>query len=122
MAATELGLNLVAQWSNFNVRFSDITKDGEVLSFSTVQSWRFGMAESLSGTPLIMKSSTGTLTSGDFVIDNITKRVTVAVRPSEFNYGHGQYFVSLWAITSGVFISHDRKYLTVFPQICPTGI
>lgn len=122
MAATELGLNLVAQWSNFNVRFSDITKDNEAFSFDTVQHWQFGMAESLSGTPLIMKSSSGTLTSGHFSIDDVNKRVTVAVRPSEFNYGHGQYYVSLWAVTSGVYITHDRKYLTVFPQICPTGI
>jgi hypothetical protein len=122
MAATELGLNLVAQWSNFNVRFDNISKDGDTLDFNTVQNWRFGMGTSPTAAPLIMKSSSGILTSGHFVIDNITKRVTVAVRPSEFSYGYGQYYVALWAVTSGVFTTHQNKYLTVFPQICPTGI
>lgn len=122
MAATELGLNLVSQWSNFNVRFDNITKDGAVLDFTTVQHWRFGMGASTTAAPTIMKSSSGTTTSGDFVIDNVSKRVTVAVRPSEFNYGYGQYYVSLWAVTSGVFTTHQNKYLTVFPQICPTGL
>jgi hypothetical protein len=122
MSATELGLNLVAQYSNFNVRFDDITKDGTALTFSTVGVWKFGLADSLSGVPIIMKSSTGTLTSGDFVIDSVNRRVTVGVRASEFSYGQGQYYVALWAVTSGVHISHREKYLTIFPQICPTGL
>lgn len=121
MSATELGLNFVAQYSNFNVNFTNITRDGAPLNFNTVGAWIFTMGPSLDSAPTITKASTG-VASGDFTITPAASSVAVGVRASEFNYGHGNYYIALWADTSGSRISHREKYLTVFKQLSPTGV
>lgn len=119
--STELGLNQIPQHTNFNIRFANITRDGSGFPFNTVGAWIFAMHNSLSGTPTILKSSTG-VASGDFSIDSVGKNVTVAVRPSEFSYGQGEYFVALTASTSGVRNSHLSKTIHIVPQISTTGV
>ena len=122
--ATELGANFISRYSNFNVKFENITRDGSGFSFGTVGAWIFAMATGTVNSfssPIILKASTG-VGSGAFTIDSVAKSVSVAVTPSEISYGHGQYWVSLIADTSGVRTRHSPKYITIQNDICPTGI
>lgn len=123
MNNTELGSNLIPQYTDFNIRFSNITRDGSGFAFNTVGAWIFGMASGFTGsTPNIIKSSTGTVSSGDFTIDSVGKNVTVSVRASELNYNKGTFYVALWADTSGNRITHNQKYINIFQQLRPTGV
>ena len=118
MTTTELGLNQVSQYTDFNVKFSNITKDGSPLNFTTVGTWIFTMGATLSQTGVISKSTTG-VASGDFSVVAASSYVSVGVRASEFGSGYGQYYCSLFAQTSGRRISHSPVSLHVVPQIQP---
>ena len=123
MTTDELGINYIPRYTDFNIRFSNITKDGVALNFSGVSSWIFGMSTAITGTPIVLKASTGTATSGDFSLDYANRNVTVRVRASEISHGVGTHYLSLWANTSGMRISHDSmKYVTIFDTLCPTGL
>lgn len=124
--ADELGLNIIPRWSDFNVRFQNITRDGSGFAFSTVGAWIFVMGSGenpeRSLNTLLTKTSTG-VASGDFAIDNTNKNVTVTVRASEIGNGFGTYYVALFTQTSGIRNSHaDKKFVTIYNQLCPTGV
>lgn len=122
--ATEIGSNFIQRYANFNVKFENITRDGSGFAFNTVGAWIFALAtgnvNSFSN-PIILKASTG-VGSGAFTIDGTAKSVSIAVTPAEISYGYGQYFVALFADTSGVRTTHLPKYITINNGICPTGI
>jgi hypothetical protein len=122
MTNTELGTNLVPQYTNFNVKFSNITRDGSGFAFNTVGAWIFGMASGFTGgVPNVIKASTG-VASGDFTIDSVGKNVTVAVRANELSHAKGTFYVALWADTSGNRITHNQKYINIFEQLRPSGV
>lgn len=121
MPDTEIGFNLVPQYTNFTVRFGSITKDGSALSFSTVGHWVFTAAPSTSTyPPTITKWSTG-VASGDFTINGSTRNVDVLLRASELSNMYGTLYVNLYAVTSGNPISHTSKYITIQKQVRPSG-
>ncbi len=117
----ELGLNIIPQYTDFNIRFTNVTRDGSALNFSGVNRWIFAMSNQLTGTPTVLKSSSG-VASGDFAFDYQNRVVTVGVRASEISNSNGQYFASLYAEISGKKITHRQKYITIEPQMNPTGV
>lgn len=119
MSSSELGLNVIPQYTNFSVGFNNITKDDAALNFNTVGAWVFALSSVPTGTPQVLKQSTG-VASGDFTINGGARSVTLAMRASEINNGHGQYFVKLFAYTSGVYTTHRMKFITIEEGLSPT--
>jgi hypothetical protein len=117
----EIGFNLIPQYTDFNVRFDNITKDNVPLNFGTISYWIFTLGTATSATGLVTKVSNG-YASGDFSIPAGSGYVSVAMRASELSYGKGQYYVALFADTSGSKISHSEKYLTIHAQVRPSGV
>ena len=115
---------MVPQYTDFNVSFRSITKDSAALNFNTVANWVFVLASSVQDAPIIYKTCNASGTSGphvsSFVIDTTNRNVTVSVEVSgsnSLNNGYGNFFVALYAETSGKFLGHLQKYLTVQPGI-----
>lgn len=129
MALNEMGINLVPQYCDFNVVFRNITKDGSALNFNTVANWVFVLASSVQDSPVIYKTCNASGTSGphvsSFIVDTTNRTVTVSVEPSgsnSLNNGFGTYFTALYAETSGKFLGHLQKYLTIQPGIRRSSI
>jgi hypothetical protein len=121
--ANELGTNIVPQYTDFNVKFTNITKDGTALNFSGVSAWIFAMSQDVATQPpTVLKASTGLVTSGDFLIDTANRTVTVSVRSSEIGALPGTWYTLLSAQVSGKRIGHRKMFITVEKQIATTGL
>jgi len=114
-------MNIVPENSDVVIRFTNITKDGAVFDFNTVEEWWFALGRNVDDSPLIVKNSTGVLTSGDFDIDNTEKIVSVNLYHSELStasgVGNGVYTIALFAETSGIRNTHLQKKLQIQQQI-----
>ena len=122
MSNLEIGSNFIPQNTNFRIRFEPVTRDGSTFAFSSVGAWIFALSPSFTGTPLILKSSTGTLSSGDFTIVSPSSSVSVLVRASELSNGFGTYYINLYADTSGSRITHLQKSITVQQSLSTSGV
>ena len=119
--STELGLNVIPQYSNFSVSFQGVVRDEMALNFNTVGAWIFVLSPQVTGTGYILKASTG-VASGDFTIDSVNSNVTVSIRASEINNDYGQYYVKLFAATSGNRITHRQKFITIERGLSSSGV
>lgn len=121
--ANELGTNIVPQYTDFNVKFTNVTKDGAALNFAGVSAWIFAMSQDVATQPpTVLKASTGLVTSGDFLIDTANRTVTVAVRSTEISALPGTWYTLLSAQVSGKRIGHRKMFITVEKQIATTGL
>lgn len=120
--------NIVPEHSDMTVVFSNVTQNGAVLDFDTINSWHFAMGKQLNGDPLIVKNSLADAI--DFTIDPTGKSVSVFVSASSYNEitvglasgGEGKYIVTLYAQPSGSvsptgYITHKQKVLNIQRQL-----
>lgn len=121
-ANNEIGNVIIPQHTNFAIKFDHITLDGNSFNFNIATGWIFAMHSAISGTPLILKASTGVATSGDFSIDSTNKTVTVLVRASELSYGYGEYYSQLTMASSGNRLSHMAHYVHIRPALSTSGV
>lgn len=114
-ANSEVGQNYIPQYSDFKIKFSGITKDGDTLNFSEVSRWDFAIGQTLSSSPILaLNSSTN---SGNFVINSGSRFVTVTVNASGINSGYGQFYTALYAKQGSGYITHLIKYISVMPGL-----
>lgn len=111
---------ILPQHSDMLFTFSPITKNGSDLDFATIQYWHFAMSSGLGYSPFITKASNGVVTSGDFTITAASDTVSVSVLASGFNASggrYGNYYIALYAETSGSYITHLQKTVQIQQQI-----
>lgn len=115
VANNEVGQNYIPQYSDFKIKFSGITKDGEPLNFSEVTRWHFSIGQTLSSSPILaLNSSTN---SGSFVVNSGSSYVTVTVGATGIANGYGQFYTALYAQQGSGYITHLIKYISVMPGL-----
>lgn len=121
--STKQAKAIIPQYTDFNLRFTDVSLDGNNLNMNGVTKWVFAM-DAVSGnpSPQVLKSSIGTTTSGQFYVDTVNDTVTVAVPASDFNYGNGTYWVNLAAVVSGKRVSTRSMNVFIEKGFALTGV
>lgn len=116
----ELGTNFAVQYTDFSIKFENITKNGAAFNFSEVGKWIFSMGKNVSSVPVYVKNSSSD--ANLFIINTGNQSVTVRVNSTGISNDYGQFYVGLFAETSGSITGHLSKYITIEQNIRPTGV
>lgn len=119
--ANELGINLIPQYTDFNIKFQNITLNSNTFLMQNVGKWIFAMGTAPGAASLVKNSSNN---AADFIVatGDADRYVQVAVRASEISNGNGTYYVGLFSEVSGSITGHLSKYISIDRNIKPSGV
>jgi len=106
--------------SDITLVFNNIQQDGQDLDFTTVSGWYFSMASGIntSSPDLALNSFTH---SGLFTVNTGVRSVSVFLASSGLQSSgitDGQFFVGLWAWTTGnTYLTHRQRSIIIEKQI-----
>lgn len=113
-----MATEIIPRYSDFTVRFKEITLDEGVLDFATVSGWFFSLGQDINGAPLIAKNSINN--PSDFTVDPIGYNVGVFITSTGLRSSggiDGLYYAALWANISGRYAGNLQTTFTIQPQI-----